>query len=146
MFTRINFLLGFGVLVAIGFYFAGNYLLVLPLSIIAPNWVKPIAGVAVLISLALMVQILSTVMDRMMGVASYTDTDGPGALALTSQTAIVCGHAGLAYIALDFFSKEKPVTELQLLLVAVLYMAGIAIAIQEWHRRNAEARRSRAAE
>lgn len=146
MFTRINFLLGFGVLVAIGFYFAGNYLVVLPLSIIAPNWVKPIAGVAVLISLALTVQILSNVMNGMMGVASYTDTDGPGVLALTSQTAIVCGHAGLGYLAVAYFSRERPVTELQLLGVAALYMAGIAVAIQEWRRRNAEARRSQATE
>ncbi len=146
MFTRINFLLGFGVLVAIGFYFAGNYLVVLPLSIIAPNWVKPIAGVAVLISLALTVQILSSVMNGMMGVASYTDTDRPGALALTSQAAIVCGHAGLGYIAVTYFSRERPVTELQLLGVAALYMAGIAVAIQEWRRRNAEARRSQATE
>ena len=48
MFSRINFLLGVGLLTAIGFYFAGNYLIVWPLSHIAPNWVKPIAGVAVL--------------------------------------------------------------------------------------------------
>jgi len=146
MLARINFLLGFGVLVAIGFYFAGNYLVVLPLSIIAPNWVKPIAGVAVLISLALTVQVLSSVMNGMRGVASYTDTDGPGALAVTSQAAIACGHAGMAYIAVTFFSREKPVTELQLLVVAALYMAGITIAIQEWRRRNAEARRSQATE
>ena len=146
MFTRINFLLGFGVLVAIGFYFAGNYLVVLPLSIIAPNWVKPIAGVAVLISLALTVNILSSVMNGMMGVASYTDTDGPGALALTSQAVIVCGHASLAYIAVAYFSREKHVTELQLLVVEALYMAGIAIAIQEWRRRNADARRTQATE
>jgi glucan phosphoethanolaminetransferase (alkaline phosphatase superfamily) len=146
MFTRINFLLGFGVLVAIGFYFAGNYLVVLPLSIIAPNWVKPIAGVTVLISLALTVHILSSVMNGMMGVASYTDSDRAGAFALTSQVAIVCGHASLAYLAMAYFSREKQVTELQLLVVAALYAAGIAIAIQEWRRRKAEARRSQATE
>ncbi|MGH8760444.1 MAG: hypothetical protein ACREVZ_07920 [Burkholderiales bacterium] len=139
MFTRINFLLGFGVLVAIGFYFVGNYLVVLPLSSIAPNWVKPIAGLAVLVSLALTVQILSMAVSSMTGVASYTDTDGPGALALTSQAAIVCGHAGLGYIAVAYFAGEKRVTELQLLVVAALYVAGIAIAIQEWRQRNAEA-------
>ena len=144
MFTRINFLLGFGVLVAIGFYFAGIYLVVMPLSLIAPNWVKPIAGVAVLISLALIVHILSSVMDGMMGVASYTDGDRPGAFALTSQAAIVCGHASMAYIAVAYFSREKRVTELQLLVVAALYTVGIVIAIQEWRRRNAEARRSQA--
>jgi len=146
MFTRINFLLGFGLLVAIGFYFAGNYLLVLPLSSIAPDWAKPIAGVAVLVSLALTAQILSMAVSALEGVASYTETDGPGALALTSQAAIVCGHAGLGYIAVAFFSREKPVTEPQLLVAAALYVAGIAIAIQEWRQRNAEARRSQATE
>ena len=146
MLTRINFLLGFGLLVAIAFYFAVTYLVVLPLSSIAPNWVKPIAGIAVLVSLALTVQILSTVMNGMMGVASYTETDNSGALALTSQAAIVCGHAGLAYIAVAFISRGKPVTELQLLVVAALYVAGIAIAIQEWRQRNAESRRSQATE
>ena len=146
MFTRINFLLGFGLLVAIGFYFAGNYLLVLPLSSIAPDWAKPIAGVAVLVSLALTAQILSMAVSALEGVASYTETDGPGALALTSQAAIVCGHAGLGYIAVAFFSREKPVTELQLLVAAALYVAGIAIATQEWRQRNAEARRSQATE
>lgn len=140
MLTRINFLLGFGLLVAIGFYFVGNYLLVLPLSSIAPNWVKPMAGLAVLVSLALTVQILSMVMSGMMGVASYTDTDGPGALALISQAAIVCGHAGLGYTAVAFFSGDRPVTELQLLVVAALYATGIAIAIQEWRQRNAESK------
>lgn len=138
MLTRINFLLGVGLLVAIGFYFVGNYLVVLPLSSIAPDWVKPIAGLAVLVSLGLTVQILSMVMSGMMGVASYTDTDGPVALALTSQAAIVCGHAGLGYTAVAFFSWKRPVTELQLLVVAALYVAGIAIAIQEWRQRNAE--------
>jgi len=138
MLTRINFLLGFGLLVAIGFYFAGNYLLVLPLSSIAPNWVKPIAGLAVLVSLALTVQILSLVVSGMMGVASYTDTDGAGALALTSQAAIVCGHAGMGYTAVAFLFWERPITELQLLVVAALYVAGIVIAIQEWRQRNAE--------
>jgi hypothetical protein len=76
----------------------------------------------------------------MEGVASYTETDGSGALALTSQAAIVCGHAGLGYIAVAFFSRGKPVTELQLLVVAALYVAGIATAIQEWRQRNAEAK------
>lgn len=140
MLTRINFLLGFGLLVAIGFYFAGSYLVVLPLSSIAPNWVKPVAGLAVLVSLALTVQILSTVVSGMEGVASYKETDGPSALALTSQAAIVCGHAGLGFIAVAFFSGGKSVTELQLLVVAALYVAGIAIAIQEWRQRNAESK------
>jgi len=136
MFTRINFLLGFGLLVAIGFYFAGNYLVVWPLSHIAPNLVKPVAGVVILASLALTVQILSTVMSNMMGVATYTDNNRAGALAFSSQTAIVCGHAGLGYIAVAFFYEGLPVTEEQLLVVAALYLAGIAIAIQEWRKRN----------
>jgi glucan phosphoethanolaminetransferase (alkaline phosphatase superfamily) len=138
MVTRINFLLGFGVLVAIGFYFAGKYLIVLPVSSIAPDWAKPIAGLLVLVSLALTVQILSTVVSGMEGVASYKDTGGPGALALTSQAAIICGHAGLGYVAVTFFTRERAVTELQVLVVAALYVAGIAIAIQEWRQRDAE--------
>ncbi|HEV8260685.1 MAG TPA: hypothetical protein VGQ19_08010 [Burkholderiales bacterium] len=140
MFTRINFLLGFGLLVAIGFYFAGNYLLVLPLSSIAPDWAKPIAGVAVLVSLALTAQILSMAVSGLEGVASYTETNGPGALALTSQAAIVCGHAGLGYIAVAFFSGERPVTERQFLVVAALYVAGIAIAILEWRQRDSNSK------
>ena len=140
MFSRINFLLGVGLLAAIGFYFTGNYLIVWPLSHVAPDWVKPIAGVAVLASLALTVQILSKVVTNMMGVASYTDDDRAGALALTSQTAIVCGHAGLGYMAVAFFSEERPVTEAQLLVVAALYVAGVAIAIQEWRQREAESK------
>ncbi len=142
MFTRINFLLGLGVLVVIGFYFVGNYLVVLPLSSIAPNWVKPIAGLAVLVSLGLTVQILSMAMSGMSGVASYTETNGPGALGLTSQATIVCAHAGLGYLAVAFFSAGRPVTELKLLVVAALYFAGIAIAIQEWRQRDAETRQS----
>lgn len=140
MFTRINFLLGVGLLTAIGFYFAGNYVIVWPLSHFAPNWVKPLAGVVVLASLALTVQILSLVMSNMMGVASYTDSDRAGTLAFTSQTAIVCGHAGLVYMAVTFFSEERPVTELQLLVVAALYVAGVAMAIQEWRKRSARSR------
>ena len=140
MFTRINFLLGFGLLVAIGFYFAGNYLLVLPLSSIAPDWAKPIAGVAVLVSLALTAQILSMAVSSLEGVASYTETYGPGALALTSQAAIVCGHAGLGYIAMVFFSGERPVTERQFLVVAALYVTGVAIAILEWRQRGSDSK------
>ena len=136
MFTRINFLLGFGVLVAIGFYFAGNYLIVWPLSQIAPNWVKPVAGVLILASLALTVQILSMVMSNMMGVASYTDGYGAGALAFTSQTALVCGNAGLGYIVFAFFYEGRPVTEQQFIVVAALNLAGIAFAVVEWRRRN----------
>jgi hypothetical protein len=137
MLTRINFLLGVGLLTAISFYFVGSYLIAWPLSHIAPTWVKPIAGVAVLASLALTVQILSMVMSNMMGVASYTDTDRAGTLAFASQTAIVCGHAGLGYMAVGFISEERPVTEPQLLVVAALYVGGISIAIQEWRQRNA---------
>src|SRR5260221_1121396 len=47
VFARINFLLGLGLLIQIVFYFAGVYLLVLPLSAVAPAWVKPAAGLAI---------------------------------------------------------------------------------------------------
>ena len=140
MFTRINFLLGVGLLTAIAFYFAGNYLIVWPLSQIAPTWVKPVAGAVILASLALTVQILSMVMSNMMGVATYTETRRAGALAFSSQTAIVCGHAGLGYIAVEFFHEGKAVTEEQLLVVAALYVAGIAIAVQEWRQRDKQSK------
>ncbi|HWH47007.1 MAG TPA: hypothetical protein VN664_04335 [Burkholderiales bacterium] len=136
MFTRINFLLGFGLLVAIAFYFVGNYLIVWPLSHIAPKLVKPVAGVLILAGLALTVQTLSMALSNMMGVASYTENSGAGALAFTSQTALVCGHAGLGYIVFAFFYEGHPVTEQQFLVVAALYLAGIAIAVHEWRRRN----------
>jgi hypothetical protein len=136
MLTRINFLLGVGILIGILFYFGGAYLVVLPLSSIAPEWVKPAVGVAVLVSLGLTVQILSMVMSGMAGVASYPDMEGRGALALASQAAIVCGHAGLGYSAVRFFGSEQPVTERSLIVVAALYLAGIALAIQEWRQRD----------
>jgi hypothetical protein len=136
MFTRINFLLGVGLLTAIAFYFAGTYLIVWPLSHLAPNWVKPIVGVVILAGLALTVQILSMVTSSMMGVATYTDTHHAGMLAFGSQTAIVCGHAGLGFMAVAFFGEGNSVTEEQLLVVAGLYVIGIMIAVQEWRQRN----------
>lgn len=142
MFTRINFLLGVGLLTAIGFYFAGSYLIVWPLSYIAPNWVKPIAGLAVLVSLALTVQVLSMAMSGLMGVASYADSGGPGALAFISQAAIICTHAALGFVAVAFFSGAPAVTDLHMLVVAALYLAGVAIGILEWRQRNAQRKQS----
>lgn len=137
MFTRINFLLGFGLLTAIAFYFIGSYVVVRPLSVIAPGWVKPIAGVFTLAALGLTVQILSMVQSGMDRIAD------PGTVGLPttvfSQLAIVCGHAGLAYALSGFFAGTQPVADPELAVVAALYLAGVMIAIQRWRKRTSGA-------
>ena len=71
MFARINFLLGLGLLIQITFYFAGVYLLILPLSAVAPDWVKPAAGIAILAAVGVTVQLLSMAMSNLRGIALY---------------------------------------------------------------------------
>lgn len=137
MFTRINFLLGFGLLTAIAFYFVGSYVVARPLSIIAPGWVKPIVGVFILAALGLTVQILSMVQSRMGRIAD------PGTIGLPatvfSQLAIVCGHALLAYALSGFLSGAQPVADPELALVAALYLAGVMIPTQRWHKNTSGA-------
>lgn len=140
MLPRINFLLGLGLSTVIALYFVGTYLVLLPLSVVAPDWVKPAAGIALLVSAGILVQILSTVTSGMAGVATYPDAGGPGALAIASQTAILCGHFGLVYRAAEFFTSQKPVTDPALLVIATVYLAGIAIAIQDWRQRDPAAK------
>jgi hypothetical protein len=62
--ARINFLLGLGLLILIAFYYAGVYLLIPPVSAIAPGWVKPVAGIALLAAVGITVQLLSMAMSR----------------------------------------------------------------------------------
>lgn len=133
MFTRINFLLGFGLLTAIAFYFIGSYVVVRPLAVIAPNWVGPAIGVFVLAALGLTVQILSMVQSRMDRVADPA-TVGPAATA-ASQAAITCGHAGLAYALYGLLAGSQPVADPELALAAALYVAGVGIAIRNWRRK-----------
>ena len=99
VFARINFLFSLGLLILIAFYFAGVYLLVLPLSAGAPGWVKPAAGVAVLAAVGLTVQLLSMAMSSLRGIALYAKGERPGRLAFISQAAMIAGHIGTLYAA-----------------------------------------------
>ena len=129
MFTRINFLLGFGLLVMILFYFAFSYLVILPLSVIAPGWARIAAGGAVLVSVGLTVQILSIAMSKLAGVATYPQ--GPNALAIASQGAIVCGHGALGYAMASWMDGGPLPGDIALALIGALYAAGVAIGIRD---------------
>jgi hypothetical protein len=134
MLTRLNFLLGAGLLVLLAFYFAFSYVVLGPLSSVAPGWVRPVAGAAVLISVGLTVQILSMVMNGLAGVASYER--GPGPLALASQAALACGHGALGFAAAGWLKQGVPPADAGLLLVALLYAVGVALGVLEWRRRD----------
>ncbi len=136
MFARINFLLGLGLLIAITFYFAVVYLLVLPLSAVAPGWVKPAAGVAVLAATGITVQLLSMAMGDWRGIGLYAQGERPGLLAFISQAAIILGHIGMIYAASGLILGGEPIAEMQLLIIAALYVVGAASALREWRQRK----------
>lgn len=135
MLTRVNYLLGFGLLVALLFYFGFRYLAIAPLSAFAPDWVKPVAGAAVLISAGLTVQILSMAMSSMAGVATYAK--GPSALAIACQAAIVCGHGALGYALASWLGGGVPPQDSGLALIGALYASGVGAGIIEWRQRAA---------
>ncbi|MEQ1882388.1 MAG: hypothetical protein ABL878_15620 [Burkholderiales bacterium] len=136
MITRLNFLLGLGFLIVIGFYFVGRYAIVFPLSLLIPSWTRPVAGLAVLLGLGLTVQLLAISMGKYAGVASYPPGQAMGSFSIASQIALACGHAGLIYAGLNIIEDRYAVSELQLFTVAALYGAGVLIAIQEWRQRE----------
>ena len=136
MFARINFLLGLGLLIQITFYFAGVYLLIPPLSAIAPDWVKPAAGIAILAAVGVTVQLLSMAMSSLRGIALYAKGERPGTLALTSQAAMILGHIATIYAASGLLIGGEPVADARLLIIAALYFAGAAVAIHEWRQRK----------
>jgi hypothetical protein len=136
MFARINFLLGLGLLILITFYFAGVYLLVLPLSAVAPDWVKPAAGIAILAAVGVTVQLLSMAMSNLRGIALYGKGERPGMLAVTSQVAMIFGHIGTIYAASGLLIRGEPIADVRLLIIAALYFAGTALAINEWRQRK----------
>lgn len=138
MLIRINYLLGFGLLVVLLFYFGVTYLVIAPVSAIAPGWVKPVAGAAILIASGLTVQILSMAMSAMAGVATYPQ--GPNAMAIASQAAIVCGHGALGYAAATWAGGGPMPSEAGLALVGGLYAAGVALGLLEWRQRAAGTR------
>jgi hypothetical protein len=136
VFARINFLLGLGLLIQITFYFAGVYLLILPLSAVAPDWVKPAAGIAILAAAGVTVQLLSMAMSTLRGIALYGKGERPGMLAFTSQAAIIFGHVGTIYAATGLLIRGEPIANGRLLIIAALYFAGVALAIHEWRQRK----------
>ena len=136
MFARINFLLGLGLLIQISFYFAGLYLLVLPLSAIAPNWVKPAAGMTILAAVGVTVQLLSMAMSGLRGVALYAKGEHAGMLSFTSQATMILGHLGTIYAASGLLIRGEPIAEVRLLIVAALYFAGTALALLELRQRK----------
>ncbi|MBI3529498.1 MAG: hypothetical protein HY067_16220 [Betaproteobacteria bacterium] len=136
MFARINFLLGLGLLIQITFYFAGVYLLILPLSAVAPDWVKPTAGFAILAAVGVTVQLLSMAMSNLRGIALYAKGERPGRLAFTSQAAMIFGHVGTIYAASGLLIRGEPIADVRLLIIATLYFAGAALAIHEWRQRK----------
>jgi hypothetical protein len=136
VFARINFLLGLGLLIQIVFYFAGVYLLVLPLSAIAPAWVRPAAGLAILAAVGVTVQLLSMAMGSLRGVALYATGERPMMPTFVSQSVIIIGHLGAIYAASGLLAGGEPIAETKLLLVAALYAAGVALGIYEWRQRK----------
>ena len=136
MFARINFLLGLGLLIQITFYFAGVYLLIPPLSAVAPDWVKPAAGIAILVAAGVTVQLLSMVMSNLRGIALYGKGERPGMLVFISQAAMIFGHIVMIYAASGLLIRGEPIADVQLLIIAALYVAGAALAILEWRQRK----------
>ena len=136
MFARINFLLGLGLLIQITFYFAGVYLLIPSLSAVAPDWIKPVSGIAILAAVGVTVQLLSMAMSTLRGIALYGKGERPGMLTLTSQVAMILGHIGTIYAASGLLIRGEPIADVRLLIVAALYFAGAALAIHEWRQRK----------
>ncbi|MEO8158962.1 MAG: hypothetical protein ABI648_14285 [Betaproteobacteria bacterium] len=136
MFARINFLLGLGLLIQITFYFAGVYLLVRPLSAFAPALVTPVAGIAILAAVGVTVQLLSTAMSDLRGVALYAEDERAGMLVYLSQAAMLVGHVGAIYFGTGLLVRGEPVTTLQLLMVAATYLVGSALGVVELRRRK----------
>lgn len=136
MFARINFLLGLGLLILITFYFAGVYLLIPPLAAVAPNWVKPATGIAILVAVGITVQLLSMAMTNLRGIALYAKSERAGVLVFISQAAIIAGHIGSIYAGSSLIIRGEPVADMPLLMIGALYFAGSVLAIHELRQRK----------
>jgi hypothetical protein len=137
VFARINFLLGLGLLILMTFYFVGVYLLIPPLSAVAPQWVKPVAGMAILAAVGVTVQLLSMAMSGLRGIALYNQGERPGAPAYLSQAILILGHLAALYSARGLLAEGRPVADIPLLVVALLYLTGGVLAIHDWRQRKA---------
>ena len=136
VFARINFLLGLGLLIQITFYFAGVYLLVLPLSAFAPGLVKPVAGIAILAAVGVTVQLLSMTMGSLRGIALYAKGERPRIATFVSQAVMLIGLICTVYAASGLIVDGEPIAETKLLFIAVLYAVGVAMGIYEWKQRK----------
>ena len=137
MFPRLNFLLGVGLLVLIIFYLVGTYVVVGPLSQLAPGWARFAAGAVVLIAVGLTVQFLAKTMTDMSGVANYGPDSRPGPASFMSQAALALGHLGVLAMLYGLLANDRPAPLVEVGVIALLYLAGVAIAVGEWRRRRA---------
>jgi hypothetical protein len=140
VFARINFLLGLGLLILTTFYFVGVYVVIAPLSAFAPQWVKPVAGVAILAAVGITVQLLSMVMSDLRGIGLYNQGERPGVSAYLSQAILIVGHGALLYWARGLLSEGTPIAESHLLVVALVYLTGATLGLLDWRRRKAARR------
>ena len=142
MFPRISFLLGLGLLILITIYFAAAFLVVGPLSSVAPGWASFLAGAIVLLTVGMTVNWLSGAISTFKGVANYGATMRPGLKSYASQAALAVGHIGMACVTVNLLRNDVPASSLQLLAIAALYVAGLAMGIWEWRLHKASTGRA----
>ena len=75
-------------------------------------------------------------MSNLRGIALYGKGERPGRLAFMSQAAMISGHIGMIYAASGLLLNGEPVADAPLLIIAALYLAGVAMAIHEWRQRK----------
>ncbi len=143
MLPRLNFLLGLGILVLIGFYLAGAYVVVGPLAQIAPGWAQFLAGAILLAAVGLTVQFLANAMTTLNGVVGYRAGERPGPAWFISQVALGLGHVGIVAMAIGLVVEDRPAPVLEVIVIAALYLVGVSVALREWKRRRVPARTPR---
>jgi hypothetical protein len=135
VFARINFLLGLGLLILLAFYFAAVYLLIPALAAVAPGWVRPAAGMAILAAVGLTVQLLSGIaLTNLRGVALYEKGEKPSLPAYASQGLMLLSHIALVCTVSALF-YGKPVDQGQLFAITAAYLVATGFAIAEWRQR-----------
>ncbi|HEX4985722.1 MAG TPA: hypothetical protein VFV71_06570 [Burkholderiales bacterium] len=136
MFARLNFLLSFGLLILLAFHFTGTYLVVGPLSAVAPGLARGVAGALVLLAVGMTVQGLATAATTLDGVAKYSPERPAGMLAWANQTLLGLGHAAVLYAFMEGSTGDAAPVGGALAAAALLYLAGTGLAVAEWKRRG----------
>lgn len=136
MLARINFLAGFGMLVLAAFYYVGVYLILTPISRVAPGWGSFLAGALVLIAMGITVQSLASAISGFAGVARYVAGRSSAPLFFSSQVVLICAHALTIYAVAGLVSDYPPASTVQLLITVALYVAGVALSLYEWKQRT----------